>query len=252
VPELRVNGHGGGGRPGIPRELLAARHGQSTANAAFALAEAAGALTVPITDRDADLPLTALGRAQAAALGRRLACTPPDLVYCSPFHRARQTLQDALAALRAAGAPEPAQITYDERLRDRDTGSFEMRTRADLRLAYPEQMARRDRVGPYYFRPPDGENFPDVALRLRSLLRDALPAADGRRLLIIAHDAVVLMLRMILEDLDEAALSRLVDADGAVGNCTLTRWEAHGAQLRLAEFNDARHLAAGTDTKIVR
>jgi 2,3-bisphosphoglycerate-dependent phosphoglycerate mutase len=247
VPGPGVNGRGA--RPALPRELVAARHGQSTANAAFAAAEAAGALSVPITDRDADLPLTRLGRAQSAALGRRLAAAPPDLVYCSPFRRARQTLDEILAALEQAGAPAPP-VRIDERLRDRDTGSFEMCTRAALRLAHPEQMARRERVGPFYFRPPQGENFPDVALRVRSALRDALPEAEGGRLLIVAHDAVVLMLRMVLEGLDEAALSRLVDADGAVGNCTLTRWEEHGGALRLDRFNDARHLPQDAGARV--
>lgn len=238
MPGPGVNGRGV--RPALPRELLAVRHGQSTANAAFAAAEAAGALSVPITDRDADLPLTRLGRAQSAALGSRLAAAAPDIVYCSPFRRARQTLDEILAALARAGLPEPA-LRYDERLRDRDTGSFEMRTRAALRLAHPEQIARRERVGPFYFRPPEGENFPDVALRLRSLLRDALPEAAGARLLIVAHDAVVLMLRMILEQLDETVIARLVDAEG-VGNCSVTRWELIGGALRLAQFDDTRHL----------
>jgi hypothetical protein len=42
--------------------------------------------------------------------------------------------------------------------------------------------------------------------------------------------------------LDEPALSRIVDAGGAIGNCTVTRWTAHGARLRLEDYNDAVHL----------
>jgi 2,3-bisphosphoglycerate-dependent phosphoglycerate mutase len=234
----------------IPATLTAVRHGQSTANAAFAQAHATGALTVPITERDADLPLTDLGRAQAADLGRHLAAEPPHLVYCSPYRRARDTLETALSTAHDHGGPDPRTIPvrYDERLRDRETGAWEMLTEAALHRKYPEDIARREHVGHYYFRPPCGENFPDVQLRIRSVLSEALPAAAGRHLLIVAHDAVVLMLRMILDPLDEAAFLDLWARHGAVGNCAVTRWDAdtaaHPERLRLTRANKADHLTA--------
>ncbi|HEV2638730.1 MAG TPA: histidine phosphatase family protein [Actinocrinis sp.] len=231
----------------LPSEITAVRHGQSTANAAFALADATGALTVPITARDADLDLTDLGHAQAAALGHALADNPPDLVYCSPYRRTRRTLDEVLCALAETGTPPPQRIRYDERLRDRETGAWEMQTYAALRRDYPAEMARRDRVGPYYFRPPCGENFPDVALRVRSALRDALPEAAGKRLLIVTHDAVVLTLRLILDHLDENVLADNLlggGSIGSIGNCTVTRWAGGEGttHLRLTAYNDAEHL----------
>ncbi|WP_374195904.1 phosphoglycerate mutase family protein [Streptomyces scabiei] len=77
------------------------RHGQSTANVAYAEAERTGS-TVPVPGRDADVPLSGPGRAQAEALGGWLAGISagggggdggpgPDLVVCSPYVRARQT-----------------------------------------------------------------------------------------------------------------------------------------------------------------
>jgi broad specificity phosphatase PhoE len=231
--------------PALPREVTAVRHGQSTANAAFALADATGALTVPITASDADLDLTALGRAQAGALGHALAEDPPDVVYCSPYRRTRRTLDEILAALDRAGAPAPHRISFDERLRDRETGAWEMQTQLALRRDYPAEMARRDRVGPFYFRPPCGENFPDVALRVRSFLSDAFADSAGQRLLIVGHDAIVLVLRLILDHLDEASLAENLASGGSVGtigNCTVTRWIGDGTDLQLAAFNDAEHL----------
>jgi len=229
----------------LPHEVTVVRHGQSTANAAFALADATGALTVPIDTSDADLDLTALGRAQAAALGLALAERPPELIYCSPYRRTRRTLDQILAALDRAGAARPHRIRFDERIRDRETGAWEMQTYLALRRDYPAEMARRDRVGPFYFRPPSGENFPDVALRVRSFLRDALPDSAGQRLLIIGHDAIVLVLRLILDQLDESTLADNLSAGGSVGtigNCTVTRWVGDGSHLQLSAYNDAGHL----------
>jgi broad specificity phosphatase PhoE len=233
----------------IPTALTAVRHGQSTANAAFAQANATGALTVPINERDADLPLTDLGRAQAADLGRRLAADPPQIVFCSPYLRTRDTLDIALSTAHDHGAPHPRTIPvhYDERLRDRETGAWEMLTEAALRRKYPEDISRREHVGRYYFRPPCGENFPDVQLRVRSLLTEALPAAAGRHLLLVGHDAIVLMLRMIIDPLDEAQFLDLLATNGPVGNCAVTRWDTdprtRPPRLRLTHANDSTHLA---------
>jgi broad specificity phosphatase PhoE len=127
-----------------------------------------------------------------------------------------------------------------------------MLTEAALRRKYPEDIARREHVGRYYFRPPCGENLPDVQLRVRSVLTEALADAAGHHLLIVAHDAVVLMLRMILDPLDEAGLLRLLDQHGAVGNATVNRWDldqsANPPRLRLTHANDATHLVGNRRT----
>ncbi|KJS54533.1 hypothetical protein VM98_18395, partial [Streptomyces rubellomurinus subsp. indigoferus] len=60
----------------LPSVLIATRHGESTANVEFQLAEASGALSVPISCRDADIPLSLRGRQQAQALGRWWAGLP--------------------------------------------------------------------------------------------------------------------------------------------------------------------------------
>src|SRR6059058_5170741 len=76
-------------------ELWLVRHGESTGNVAASVAAAAGQEVIDIDLRDADVPLTEVGRDQASAVGRWFAGAAqterPDLVWSSPYLRARQT-----------------------------------------------------------------------------------------------------------------------------------------------------------------
>jgi len=75
-----------------------------------------------------DIPLTATGRRQAEALGRRLAARSFALVLTSPLARARETC-------RLAGYESLAQIADD--LREWDYGIYEGRTTAAIRATEP-------------------------------------------------------------------------------------------------------------------
>src|SRR3954465_11926644 len=78
-----------------PRSLWFVRHGQSEGNVIRDEAEHRNADHYELGMRDADVPLSDLGRAQAEAFGRWLAEQPaqayPDAVLVSPYHRAGQT-----------------------------------------------------------------------------------------------------------------------------------------------------------------
>lgn len=233
-----------------PAEVVAVRHGQSAANAAFAEAEATGQEVGRLADRDADVPLSPVGREQSAALGGWLAALPadrfPHVTYCSPYLRARQTWD--LAANRVVAANlEPCPMLVDERLRDREMGQLELLTPVAIRRRFPEEAARRQRSGDFYYRPPGGESLADVLLRLRSFLADLDRVEPGRRVLLVAHDAIVLMLRYLTEQLDESDLQQLIDA-GTVGNAAVNRWDGATGRLRLTEFNRADHLRPGGTT----
>jgi broad specificity phosphatase PhoE len=224
----------------LPAALMAVRHGESTANAVFEEAEAAGATEVPITSRDADIPLSPRGRAQSLALARRLAALPagerPQSVWCSPYDRARQTARPLLAAL---GDPP---IRIDERLRDRELGILEMLPSAGIEARHPAEAARRRRLGEFYYRPPGGESHADLALRLRSLLADLAEQEAGRRVLLVCHDSVVLMLRYVLEGLDVEAVAAVQATAGRVRNAALSEWRLRDGRLHRTRYNDTAHL----------
>jgi 2,3-bisphosphoglycerate-dependent phosphoglycerate mutase len=218
--------------------LVAVRHGQSLANLAFADAEASGGDLAGVGGRDADVALSPAGRGQAAGLGRWVREQMPfRVVCCSPYARARQTWEIAAGEL-APGRRPP--VVVDERLRDREMGQLELLTSAAIERRFPQEARRRADAGDFYYRPPGGESLVDVALRLRSFLRDADLA---ERPLLVVHDAVVLMLRYITESLSEDELLRLPP----VANASVTQWAVSSGSLRLVVYSDVSHLdgAAG-------
>jgi len=203
-----------------PRRLILVRHGESMGNVAREAAESSGSERIDIDQRDPDVPLSDLGRDQAVALGRWLAELPesdrPTEVWSSPYVRARQTAAEALAA---AGLPLP--IGTDERLRDRELGVLDLLTSAGVRNRFPEEAQRRRWLGKLYYRPPGGESWADVALRLRSFIGDLPRVGSGGRALVVCHDAIILLFRYVLEHLDEDGLFALARA-GSIRNASVT------------------------------
>ena len=79
-----------------------------------------------------------------------------------------------------------------------------------------------------------------MSLRLRSFLRDAA-ATPGGTGLIVAHDAVVMLLMSLLLQLSERDLLDFA-ADHTVLNASVTRLDRDGDGWRLAVFSDVTHL----------
>ncbi|MCU1405083.1 MAG: histidine phosphatase family protein [Glaciihabitans sp.] len=152
-------------------EIWLVRHGESTANVAVGLAVEAGLEQVIVGWSDADVPLSPIGEAQAAAFGVWLAEHTPDdkaiTVWSSPYFRAEQTLTIALSE-----AHLDVPITLDERLRDREPGILERLTTLGVERRHPVEAARRRWLDKFHYRPPGGESWVDVAKRLRSFLED--------------------------------------------------------------------------------
>jgi probable phosphoglycerate mutase len=219
------------------------RHGESTGNVAASRAETDGAEVIDIAERDADVPLSDTGKQQAEAVGRWLGdpSTPrPDLVVVSPYLRTRQTAEIALQGLDVPRV-------LDERLRDRELGILDRLTTAGVAARLPDESQRRSRLGKFYYRPPGGESWADVLLRLRALLRDIDHDHPGERVLLVAHDASVSMLRYVLEDMDEPALMESA-RQVTIANCSISSWSRADTNWKPELFNDVTHLEQAADT----
>ncbi|HEX3467924.1 MAG TPA: histidine phosphatase family protein [Candidatus Elarobacter sp.] len=215
---------------GWPSELFLIRHAQSAGNVARERALAAGAAVIEIAVRDCDVPLSELGERQATALGAWCArhLEPIDAVLTSPYFRAQQTAE---IALNAAGWSVPVEI--DERLREKEFGTLDRLTRTGIEQRFPDQAELRRVLGKFYYRPPGGESWTDVILRLRSLLDTLTREHAGERVAIVSHQVIVLCFRYLFEKMTEAQLLA-IDAQGDVANCSVTTYRYDPATRALA------------------
>ncbi|MEG3162369.1 histidine phosphatase family protein [Sphingomonas sp. LB2R24] len=226
-----------------PSRLWIVRHGESAGNVARDAAHAAGAERIELSHRDVDIPLSPLGEDQARALGRWFASAVPDdrpdALLVSPYIRARQTLN---LFRTQGGATGDDPVGIDERLREKEFGILDGLTTSGVASVYPDQAEFRRILGKFYHRPPGGESWCDVIFRLRSLMDTIALHYAGRRVMIVAHQVVVLCLRYVIENLTEEEILA-IDHQGDVANCSVTeyRFDPEGPQggaLKLVRYND--------------
>ncbi|HYH37924.1 MAG TPA: histidine phosphatase family protein [Azospirillum sp.] len=208
-----------------PQRLWIVRHGESAGNVARDAAHAAGLTHIDIQHRDVDVPLSPGGEEQSQALGRWFAALPPDerpdVVLTSPYVRARSTAE----IVQAGGGlhVEVADFVIDERLREKEFGILDRLTRLGIERHHPDQAEFRRILGKFYHRPPAGESWCDVILRLRSAMDTISLHWGGRRVLIVSHQVVVLCMRYLLENLTEEEILA-IDREGDVANCAVTEY----------------------------
>jgi probable phosphoglycerate mutase len=185
-----------------------------------------------------DLPLDAMGQAQARAVAHRLASEPLAALYASPLLRARQTIAP-LATKRTMP------VQSHDGLLDIDYGRFQGLTHSEAQTSYPELYALW-RTTPSQVRFPGGECLADIQARLELLLTEAVFHHAGATVAMVGHQIVnkVLVSTLLGLDLDQiwrihqdtAGINVLQQVDSA--------WH-------ILHLNDICHLAqlAGRETK---
>jgi len=145
-----------------------------------------------------DIPLNDIGRGQADLNGallqqllQRAGRTPDEFDwYVSPLSRTHETMERVRSQF-AGALPE---LTADKRLIEISFGIHEGRLHTDLATGAMPIAGERD-ASFWYFRPPSGESYDDLAARLISF-GQTLP----RRAIIVSHGGVLRVLRRLIED----------------------------------------------------
>jgi probable phosphoglycerate mutase len=171
-----------------------------------------------------DVPLTAIGEAQARRLAAWAAAQNIAAVIASPLIRARDTAAPVAARL-------DLELVTDARLRESDFGAAEGLTMAELQHRDPAAAAafiRDPAANPW----PGGEAPAAVAVRAIAALRDA--AAVGRPALIVAHST---LLRLTLCALLGIPLCEYRRRLPELRNAAVTRIELGDEGAALIDYN---------------
>ena len=164
-----------------------------------------------------DPPLNQRGREQARALAETLEAV--DVVYASDLARARETAEILAAQL---GVP----VRVDARLRERDFGTWEGRTTAELEHADAEAFARW-RAGEGHGA-DDAEPYVEFFARVRSFVEDVVERHPADSVLIVAHGGSVRAVLALADGVDFASAHASIPS---VANCSLSRCAVREGKL---------------------
>lgn len=133
-----------------------------------------------------DVPLTALGRAQAAAAGAFVQAERPDRAFTSNLLRAEETARRALEAAGAGQTPVEAL----EGLRELAAPPFTdiAPNREAFARLFAATLADAGRPGARFL--GRGEPFEEAYARVSDVLHGLLARRDWRTALIVAHEGV--------------------------------------------------------------
>jgi probable phosphoglycerate mutase len=140
-----------------------------------------------------DVPLNARGLAQARAIRDELRWRQVVFVAarCSPLERARRTARIILDGSGLEVEVEPAFIEVE-------FGGFEGRLESDLREEYGERFLAWRASEYTETGPAGGESIITAAARVRAALAALTPFSRGGNVLIVAHQAINMAMKVVL------------------------------------------------------
>lgn len=176
----------------------------------------------------ADIPLNAVGHAQAARAAEVLVHTQVDALYASPLRRAQSTAQ---ALAHRAGLA----IHLDDRLQEIHVGSWEGRTIAEVKQENPD-FADALASGHDFRRSPEGETSVESGARMGAALLEIAAAHRGQTVVVASHGLSIRMSTAHLLGWDYPTAIRLA----GVPNCAWsTLGRLGGSGWRLLGWNQA-------------
>lgn len=181
-----------------------------------------------------DVPLNAVGLAQARAAAAVLGRERFDAVYSSDLSRARQTAAPTVELLSMG-------LILDEDLRERHYGIFERLTYAEVKQKFPEDYARFEARDPEYgFR--TGESLRDFSARSIAVMSRIVERNRGRSVLVFTHGGVLDKLYRFVTGLPLSA-----ERSFGIPNAGLNRIEVRPNGWRILAWADVAHLDHSLD-----
>ena len=208
-------------RTATPTRLILVRHGETEFTASRRYSGRG------------DVPLSALGREQAAATAERIAAFagPVAAVLTSPLSRCTET---AGAITEALAGDVPIRVEPD--LIECDFGVWEGKTFSEVRDNWPVELSRW--LESPSVAPPGGESFRAVTMRVRRAVAAIRAGFPEQTVVVVSHvSPIKIMLRDALAAGD-AFLHRMhLDAAGI---SIVDSWSDGGVSVRTV--NDTAHL----------
>lgn len=173
-----------------------------------------------------DVPLSELGRAEAARIGARLGPERFDRIVASDLSRAMDTAR-AIAGERT--------IEPRAGLREMNLGAWCGLPHEEVASRFPDELLALQRGEPMRIG-GTGETLEEFGARVLGELA-SLEQRDDERVLVVAHGGVI-----------RAVLFALLGLNGrhrplvGAGNTSITVLESGGGERRLRVYNDQRHL----------
>ena len=182
-----------------------------------------------------DVPLSAEGRAQAAALGKNLVVDHVDAIYASDLTRAMET---AAPLAQRFGL----EVISDPLLRELNFGAWEGRNFNDVNAENPNAM-KNFYTDPEQADIPESEPFPEFQRRVAGRVREIVAHERGKRVVIVSHGASIRILLADLLSMPIRSIWHLSQLNTAVNKI---RFEDDGFAV-VTLMNDTSHLRAGGD-----
>ncbi len=178
---------------------------------------------------DRTMPLTELGVKESERLGkasRRSGIPKPDYICCSPYLRARQTME-AVLEQRDDLAGVPCSKDYD--LREKEYGHATYYNDYRLFFVFNPQEALLYETDPHNYRCISGENNYDVQSRIRRALGYVRQAHSGKHVWWFTHQIPIVATRAELEEWDGDAFM-LLNTINKPSNCGVTVYKNPAAK----------------------
>lgn len=191
----------------LPIDLLLVRHGTSEGNAAKRLSEKGDHAAIKLLEgrHTASFRLTERGRRQAIQAGAWLRgefWPGPgfDRYYVSEYTRALETA----GLLQLPGA----RWYTDFYISERDWGDLDVLPEDERNERFGKALQMRN-AEPFFWAPPNGENFAHLCLRIDRMLATLARECSDKRVVIVCHGEVMWAFRIRLERMSQLLFKEL-------------------------------------------